>query len=47
MKIALCHSMQFADEAKKVQDWFQKRGHEAFPSSTNEKFIGLSDEKQE
>ncbi|KKS51936.1 MAG: Maf-like protein [Candidatus Magasanikbacteria bacterium GW2011_GWC2_42_27] len=36
MKIALCHSMQYAEKAKEVQQWFQARGHEAFPSSFNE-----------
>ena len=47
MKIALCHSMQYAEKAKEVQQWFQARGHEAFPSSFNELFIGLSDEEKE
>lgn len=47
MKIALCHSMHYAEKAKEVQDWFLSRGHEAYPSSFNEKFIGLSDEEKE
>lgn len=47
MKIALCHSMQYAEKAKEMQGWFLDRGHEAYPSSFNEKFIGLSDEEKE
>jgi len=47
MKVALCHSMQYAEKAKEVQEWFQARGHEAFPSSFNELFIGLNDEEKE
>ncbi len=41
MKIALCHSMQFAECAKEAQRWFSERGHQAFPSRFNEEFIGL------
>ncbi|OIO19201.1 MAG: hypothetical protein AUJ37_03405 [Candidatus Magasanikbacteria bacterium CG1_02_41_34] len=47
MKIALCHSMQYAEKAKEVQEWFRDHGHEAFPSSFNELFIGLNDEEKE
>lgn len=47
MIIALCHSMQYAERAKEVQEWFQARGHEAHPSSFNEQFLGLSDEEKE
>lgn len=47
MKIALCHSMQYAEKAKEVQEWFRAKGHEAFPSSFNESFIGLNDEEKE
>ena len=47
MKIALCHSMQMAEKAKEVQNWFEREGHKAFPSGFNEKFIGLSDEEKE
>lgn len=39
--------MHYAEKAKEVQDWFLSRGHEAYPSSFNEKFIGLSDEEKE
>lgn len=47
MKIALCHSMQFAEQAKEVQQWFAEHGHEAFPSSFNEQFIGLPEDEKE
>ncbi len=47
MKIALFHSMQYAEKAKEVQEWFQARGHEAYPSGFNEKYIGLTDEEKE
>jgi len=47
MNIALCHSMQYAERAKEVQEWFQAHGHEAHPSSFNELFLGLSDEEKE
>ena len=47
MKIALCHSMQYAEKAKAVRDWFALRGHKAFPSSFNEQYIGLSDDEKE
>lgn len=47
MKIALCHSMQYAEKAKEVQTWFEKHSHQAFPSSFNEAFIGLSDDEKE
>ena len=47
MIIALCHSMQFAEKAKEVQQWFAEHSHEAYPSSFNESFIGLSDEEKE
>ncbi len=47
MKIALCHSMQYAEKAKEAQQWFESRGHEASPSSQNEQYLGLSDEEKE
>lgn len=47
MKIALCHSMQYAEKAKEVQDWFKERDHEAFPSSFNAEYLGLNDEEKE
>lgn len=47
MKIALCHSMQFAEKVKAVQEEFAKMGHQAFPSSFNEKYLGLNDEEKE
>src|SRR3989338_2167353 len=47
MKIALCNSMQYAEKAKEAQDWFVARGVEAYPSSFNERFIGLNDEEKE
>lgn len=47
MKIALCHSMQFAEKANEVKEWFTEHGHEAFPSSFNAQYIGLNDEQKE
>jgi len=47
MNIALCHSMQYAEKAKNVQEWFVSQGHTAFPSSFNTLFLGLSDEEKE
>ena len=47
MKIALCHSMQFAEKADEVKKWFEQNGHKAFPSSFNQKYIGLNDEEKE
>ena len=47
MNIALCYSMQFAEKAKETEEWFRAQGHTAFPSSSNEKYIGLSDEEKE
>lgn len=47
MKIALCHSMQFAEKVKEVQAWFAEQGHEAFGSSFNEEYLGLSDSEKE
>ncbi len=43
MKIALCHSMHFAEAVAQVVAWFAARGHEAMASGTNHKYIGLSD----
>lgn len=39
--------MQYAERAKEVQDWYAAHGHQAFPSSFNAAFIGLSDEEKE
>lgn len=47
MKIALCYSMQFAKEAKEVAEFFAKLGHEAHPSRSNERYLGLSDDEAE
>lgn len=47
MKIALCHSMQYAEKAKEVQERYAAMGVQAFPSSFNESFIGLNDEQKE
>lgn len=47
MEMALCHSMQYAEKAKEVQQWFHDHGHEVHPSSFNEAFIGLSEEEKE
>lgn len=47
MKIALCHSMQYAEKAKEVQDWFNSQGHQAYPSRFNEEFLGLTDCEKE
>lgn len=47
MIIALCHSMQYAERAEEVKRWYAEHGHEAFPSSFNAQYIGLSDEEKE
>lgn len=47
MKIALCHSMQFAEKVKEVQQKFAGMGHEAYPSSNNENYLGLNDDEKE
>lgn len=47
MKVALCHSMQFAEKAKNVQEWFKSKGHQAFPSKFNDSFLGLNDHEKE
>lgn len=47
MKIALCHSMNFAKEAADVQKWFEREGHQAFPSSFNGEFLGLTESEIE
>lgn len=47
MNIALCHSMQYAEKAKEIQQQFAQLGHSAFPSKFNESFIGLNDEEKE
>jgi hypothetical protein len=47
MKIALCHSMQYAENAKDVQDWFHEKGCEAYPSSFNQCYLGLADAVKE
>lgn len=39
--------MQYAEKAKEVQEWFRAQGHEAYPSSFNEQFLGLTDEEKE
>lgn len=39
--------MQYAEKAKEIADWFAARGHQAFPSGFNEKYIGLSDDEKE
>ncbi len=47
MKIALCHSMQYAEKANEVKEWFESHGHEAFPSSFNSQYMGLTDDQKE
>lgn len=47
MKLALCHSMHYAEKALEVQKWFQNHGHEAFPSGYSQEFVGLTDEQKE
>lgn len=47
MIIAICHSMQYAEKAKAVAEWFIARGHEAYPSRNTDEYIGLSDEEKE
>lgn len=47
MKIAICHSMQYAEKALEVADWFASQGHEAFPSTYSTQYVGLTDEEKE
>ncbi|MCX6780295.1 MAG: hypothetical protein NT034_03920 [Candidatus Magasanikbacteria bacterium] len=47
MKIALCHSMQYAEKVKEVADFYRSAGHEAFASSFNDQYLGLNDEEKE
>lgn len=47
MIITLCHSMQYAERAIKVAEWFKARGHEAYPSTFSKGFVGLNDEEKE
>ncbi len=47
MKIALCHSMQYAEKAIKTAEWFKSHGHEAFASTFSAEFRGLDDEQAE
>lgn len=47
MKIAICHSMQYAEKAIEVAQWFATQGHEAFPSSYSSQYVGLTDEAKE
>lgn len=47
MRIAICHSMQYAEKAKEAEDFFRSAGHEAFASSFNNQYQGLSDEEKE
>ncbi|KKW41415.1 MAG: Maf-like protein [Candidatus Magasanikbacteria bacterium GW2011_GWA2_56_11] len=35
--------MHHAEKAKEIQAWFAARGHEAQPSKTTDRFIGLDD----
>lgn len=39
--------MQYAERAKEVQDWYAAKGYQAFPSSFNAAYLGLSDEEKE
>lgn len=39
--------MQFAERAEEAKQWFAARGHQAFPSSFNAAYIGLSDDEKE
>ena len=39
--------MQYAEKAKEAQQWFAARGQQAFPSTFNEQYLGLSDEEKE
>lgn len=47
MKIAICHSMQFSEQAIAAAGFFHSLGHEAYPSQTSASYIGLSPEEQE
>lgn len=39
--------MNFAEKAKEVQNWFAEHGHQAFPSSLNDQYVGLSEEEKD
>lgn len=39
--------MQFSEQAIQAADFFNKLGHEAYPSQTSTSYIGLSPEEQE
>lgn len=47
MKIALCHSMQFAEKAREVEKWFKDNGHQAQGSIFIDGFLGLNNEEKE
>jgi len=47
MKIAICHSMQFAEKAREVEMWFNNQGHQAQGSIFIDGFLGLNDEEKE
>ncbi len=39
--------MQYAERAEEVKRWYAAHGHQAFPSSTNDQYLGLSDNEKE
>ncbi len=47
MTIALCYSMQFAEKAKEVSEWFGAHGHTAHTSVFNDAFLGKTNEEKE
>jgi len=47
MKIAICHSMQYAEKAMEVESYFKSLGHEAFASTSSIEYVGLNNEDKE
>lgn len=47
MKIALCHSMHFAEEAKRIGDELTHLGHTPYMSVDVNEYAGKSDEEKE
>lgn len=47
MKIALCHSMHFAEEAKRIADELKNLGHTPYMSVDVNEYTGKNDEEKE
>lgn len=47
MKIALCYSMQFSEQAKKIKQMLEQIGHTAHVSVDTNEYIGKNEEEQE